>query len=289
MSSKPLPLSFARCLLRLQNGEQLNPSEIKAKSLLKQFFEDGVLQKQPLGNRRSAYFCANAGILQNYLRVQTDILSLESYIDEFDNIASDGESSLGASKSTKDFRLRSLQGFFIKAMNSEIRILGEILRPQPQGIQLFVHQPENLQISKTALIVGVENPECFLKFEKLAHLFPQKELFVIMRYMSHSPNRWLQTISNNYLHFGDFDPAGLSIYIHEYRKQLPAHRCSYFLPPNIEQLIHQYGLTQLYDQQSYLLKNIDFCQYPETKRLINLLNKHRKGLEQERLLTLAEF
>lgn len=116
------------------------------------------------------------------------------------------------------------------------------------------------------------------------------EFFIrYLRNGCNSSNRWLQTISNNYLHFGDFDPAGLNIYIHEYRKQLPAHRCNYFLPPNIEQLVHQYGLTQLYDQQSYLLKNIDFCQYPETERLINLLHKHRKGMEQERLLTLAEF
>ncbi|KOH44850.1 DUF7281 domain-containing protein [Sunxiuqinia dokdonensis] len=286
MSSKPLPLSFARCLLRLQNGEQLNPSEIKAKSLLKQFCEDGVLQKQPVGNRRSVYFCANAEVLQNYLRIQNDVLSLEGYINEFENITSDGESSLIASKSTKTFRSGSLQGFFIKEVNSEIRISGKIVQPQPQGIQLFIHQPEDLQISKTALVVGVENPECFLKFEKLAHLFPQKELVVIMRYMSTSPNRWLQTISNNYLHFGDFDPAGLSIYIHEYRKQLPGHRCNYFFPPNIERLIHQYGLTQLYDQQNYLLKNIDPCQYPETEQLVDVLNKYRKGLEQERLLTL---
>lgn len=285
MSSKPLPLSFARCLLRLQNGEQLNSSEIKSKSLLKQFCEDGIIQKQALGYRRSGFYCPNALVLQNYLKVQNDILSLENYIYEFENPASDGESSLSASKSTKTFRDTGLQGFFIKSLNSRVMISGEIIQPLPLGGELFVYKPEKLQISDTALIVGVENPECFLKIEKLVHLFPQKELVIIMRYLSHSPNRWLQTISNNYLHFGDFDPAGLSIYIREYRNLLPDGRCNYFHPSNIEQLIDQYGLASLYDRQIHLLRNIDPSLYPEVASLIDLFHKHRKGLEQERLLT----
>ncbi|HKJ41366.1 MAG TPA: hypothetical protein VKA27_04695 [Sunxiuqinia sp.] len=285
MSSKPLPLSFARCLLRLQNGEQLNSSEIKTKSFLERFCEDGIIQKLPQGKRRSVYFCPDREGLQNYVRAQHEVLSLEDYIDEFESTSSDGESSLGASKSTKTFRHKSLQGFFIKTLNSEISILGERIQPMPQGIELFVHQPTKLQIPGTALIIGVENPECFLKFEKLAHLFPQRELILIMRYMSNSPNRWLQSISNNYLHFGDFDPAGLSIYIREYRSRLPAKRTNYFLPPNIEELIDQYGLTSLYDQQIHLLKNIGSQNYPELKFFFDALHKHRKGLEQERLLT----
>lgn len=286
MSSKPLPLSFARCLIRLQDGEQLNPSEVKSKNLLKRFCEDGIIQKRALGNRRSGYVCPNAEVLQNYLRVQNGILSLENYIAEFENDASDGVSSLGASKSTKTFRGKSLQGFFIKAINSEMRISGKIVLPEPQGIELFVHQPEHLQISKTALVVGIENPECFLKFGKLAQLFPQQELVTVLRYMSNSPNRWLQTISNNYLHFGDFDPAGLNIYIHEYRRHLPTDRCDFFIPPNIEQLISRYGLSDLYDKQVHLLENIDRELYPEIEKLLVILDTQKKGLEQERLLVI---
>lgn len=287
MSSKPLSLSFARCLIRLKDGEQLNPSEVKSKNLLNRFCEDGIIQKRALGNRRSGYVCPNAEVLQNYLRVQNGILSLDSYIAEFENDASDGVSSLGASKSTKTFRGKSLQGFFIKTINSEMSISGKIIQPEPQGIELFVHQPEHLRISKTALVVGIENPECFLKFEKLTHFFSQQELVIIMRYMSNSPNRWLQSISNNYLHFGDFDPAGLSIYIHEYRKHLPTHRCDYFIPPNIEQLISRYGLSDLYDQQIHLLENIDRERYPEIEELLVILDTQKKGLEQERLLTVV--
>lgn len=287
MNSKPLSLSFARCLLRLQNGEMLNSSEIASKELLKQFCDDGIFQKLPAGGRRVNYVCSEPMSLHNYLKAQFDIISLENYVSEFDTDSSDGERSLFASKSTKTFRGKSLQGFFIKAFHTEIVVSGVTIPPVPQGTELFIHQPEKLEISKKTLVVGIENPECFLKFEKLAHLFPQKELIIIMRYLSSSPNKWLQKISNNYMHFGDFDPAGLHIYIREYRNQLSSLRCSFFIPANIEKLIDQYGIPTLYDQQIHLLKNIDFQQYPEVERLMHLLSTHRKGLEQERLLTLV--
>ena len=284
MSSKSLPLSFARCLLRLQNGERLLQGDIKNKILLKHFCEDGIIKKLPSGNRRSFYYCPDTSILHNYLRVQYDILSLYGYMSQFGAISSDGESSLSVSKSTKTFRRKSLQGFFIKAFNSEIVVSGETIKTLPSGIDLFIHQPEKLRITKTALIIGVENPECFIKFDKLLHLFQQKQLIVIMRYLSSSPNRWLRSVSNKYLHFGDFDPAGLSIYFREYLYRLPSKNCNFFIPPNIDQLLEQYGQDSLYDNQVHLLMSIDFKNYPELEYLVNLLHKHRKGLEQERLL-----
>ncbi|MGQ1946536.1 DUF7281 domain-containing protein [Geofilum sp. OHC36d9] len=284
MNSKPIPLSFARCLLRLANGEKLSASEISAKGLLKQFTEDGIIQKWPVAGRRVNYSCPNSLRLKTYLQVQNDILSLEDYISRFGSTDADGESSLSASKSTKTFRAKSLQGFFIKAFKSEITVSNKTVMAPPKGIELFVWRPEQLQISPSALVVGIENPECYLKFDKLIKLFPQKELIVVMRYLSQSPNRWLQTIPNSYLHFGDFDPAGLSIYIREYRKLLPANRCRFFVPPDIDHLIDKYGIEHLYNQQVHLLDSINIHEYPEVEELANLLRKYGKGLEQERLL-----
>jgi hypothetical protein len=191
MSSKPIPLSFARCLLRLANGDKLTASEISAKSLLKQFTEDGIIQKWPGAGRRGIYSCPNPLSLNRYLRVQNDILSLEDYIDHFRETDADGESSLSASKSTKTFRAKSLQGFFIKAFKAKISIANEKIIAPPKGLELFVWRPEQLQISPSALVVGIENPECYLKFDKLIKLFPEKERIVVMRYLSQSPNRWL--------------------------------------------------------------------------------------------------
>lgn len=251
---------------------------------MKRFCEDGIIKKLPGGNRRMVYYCPDPGALENYLKVQFAMLSLSQYIIRFGDSDTDGESSLSASKSTKTFRSRSLQGFFIKAINSEIRVSGETVKPLPPGVDLFIHQPEKLFISRTALIIGIENPECFIKFDKLLHLFHQQELVIIMRYMSNSPNRWLLSVSNEYLHFGDFDPAGLSIFIREYLSKLPSGKCRFFIPKGIEQLLVRYGQDNLYDKQVHLLKNIDFGKYPDLGYLAGLLYKHRKGLEQERLL-----
>lgn len=284
MNSKPIPLSFARCLLSLSNGNRLNASEIKSKSFLKQFTDDGIILKLPVAGRRVTYSCPNPSRLQVYLEVQHAILSLENYIASYDSTESDGERSLSASKSTKTFRTKSLQGFFIKSFNSGLKMADQAVLPSPEGIELFVWQPRLLKIPPSALIVGIENPECFLKFERLIRLFPKKEIIVVMRYLSQSTNRWLQTIPNNYLHFGDFDPAGLSIYIREFRNLLPADQCSFFIPPDIENLISAYGTENLYDQQAHLLKSIEICTYPEIEGLFNLLRKYKKGLEQERLL-----
>ena len=93
MNSKPLSLSFARCLLRLQNGEMLNSSEIASKELLKQFCDDGIFQKLPAGGRRVNYVCSEPMSLHNYLKAQFDIISLENYVSEFETDSSDGERS----------------------------------------------------------------------------------------------------------------------------------------------------------------------------------------------------
>lgn len=284
MSSNRLPISFARCLIRMLNGEVLKASEITSKPLLKTFLDDGIIGTRASGGRRQAYLCPNPSALHHYLQAQYDIISIESYIRQWDAGVSDGQQSLEAVKSTKALRESGLQGFFIKAFNTNLSLAGEAIPALPEGVELFVHQPEKLVVSPSALVVGVENPECFVKFHRLLHLFSQEELVVTMRYMSFSPNRWLETVSNAYLHFGDFDPSGISIYIHEFRNKLSPERCSFFVPENIEELINRYGSTSLYDKQVFQLQNLKADDYPDVAALIRLLHHYGKGLEQERLL-----
>ena len=286
MSYKELPLTFLRCLYRLSLGEELKASEISSKSLLGKFIDDGLIKERAISKHRRVYKCVNTPSLHNYLHAQYEILSLKNYIHLKESSESDGQQSLQATKSTKVFRGRSLQGFFIKAFDTSLVIADKELQKMPSGIEFFIHQPEKLKLSDTAMVIGVENPECFVKFDQIRQLFPQKELIVIMRYMSMSPNKWLSSISNTYLHFGDFDPAGIAIYIHEYRNKLGAKRCQFFVPENIEYLMKEYGSTSLYDKQINQLKSYNQSDYPEIQHLIKVLNKYQMGLEQERLLNI---
>ncbi len=284
MSSKQIPITFLRVLSRLSQGEELRASDISSKVLLKKFVADGMIRERAVSKHRCVYVCPNSESLDHYLNAQYDILSLENYIQQIDEIASDGEASLEATKSTKTFRQGSLKGFFVKAFGASLFVNKELVKSMPDGIELFVHQPEKLRIPSDVLIVGVENPECFVKFEQVRSSFPEQDLLLVMRYMSLSPNEWLETLPNSYLHFGDFDPAGISIYINEYRNRLGAERCQFYIPSNIEYLLQKYGSTALYDKQQHQIKNIKSDQYPEIAPLIDVLNKYKKGLEQERLL-----
>jgi len=94
--------------------------------------------------------------------------------------------------------------------------------------------------------------------------------------------RWLSTIPNPYLHFGDFDFAGLNIYMNEYKKHL-LDKSNFFLPLNIEKLISSRGNRDNYSIQSiqFDVKSVD---EENVLVLLRLIEKYRKGLEQELLI-----
>ena len=95
--------------------------------------------------------------------------------------------------------------------------------------------------------------------------------------------KWLQFIPNKYLHFGDFDFAGIGIYLNEYKKYL-ADRAVFFVPEYIEYVISEYGNRKLYDKQKI---NFDMQSVKEECliKLIEIMQKHKKGLEQEIWIT----
>jgi hypothetical protein len=91
--------------------------------------------------------------------------------------------------------------------------------------------------------------------------------------------KWLQIIPNNYLHFGDFDFAGLNIYYNEYKKHL-RERAQFFLPPNIEKLLSTRGNRDNYSNQTIQF-NKNEIEEDNIFRLLELIEKYKKGLEQE--------
>lgn len=91
--------------------------------------------------------------------------------------------------------------------------------------------------------------------------------------------KWLHSIPNSYLHFGDFDFAGIGIYLNEYKKHL-GDKAQFFIPENIEFLLDNYGNRALYDKQKLNFEQQAIKEENLTK-LIALLHKYKKGLEQE--------
>src|SRR5690625_4061911 len=69
----------------------------------------------------------------------------------------------------------------------------------------------------------MENARNFSQIHKQRYLFEEINPLFVSRYPQNQNQdfiRWIQQIPNTYLHFGDFDLAGISIYINEYKKHL---------------------------------------------------------------------
>lgn len=89
----------------------------------------------------------------------------------------------------------------------------------------------------------------------------------------------MKSIPNNYLHFGDFDIAGIGIYLNEYKKHLHG-KASFFIPENIKSDLKTNGNRERFDSQKI---NFNLNKLQETKLLdlIKLIQIEKKGLDQE--------
>ena len=104
---------------------------------------------------------------------------------------------------------------------------------------MFITEWQQFSIPEDVVVVNIENMENFRLIRQQRALFssvlPEKRLLFVSRYPQSSDLRsWLQTIPNNYVHFGDFDLAGVNIYLSEFHKYL-GDRSSFLIPDDIEE------------------------------------------------------
>jgi hypothetical protein len=89
------------------------------------------------------------------------------------------------------------------------------------------------------------------------------------------------------LHFGDFDFAGIGIYLNEYKKYL-GNKATFFIPNNIEDVIAQYGNKSRYNDQKINFK-MELVKNNNLLNLIKIIHKYKKGLDQEMLIKEREI
>ena len=139
---------------------------------------------------------------------------------------------------SKLIKIRSCPGFPVNSYEPiECRLDGEPFMVNPQeGSFLFVVDWETFAIPKDVVVIGVENMENFRMirkqrafFEKYLqeHRFSSRALFVSRYPQSTDLRRWLCAIPNSYLHFGDFDLAGINIFLSDFQKYIGKSRSSY--------------------------------------------------------------
>ena len=283
MSGQKISKNFTLNLFLLLDGQAVNASAFINKTLLRRMVDDRVVARVSTGRNRAVIKCQDPEALRTYLRLHFGISDLEEYVELLGRDVMDGEESLKATASTKMFRTKSMQGFFLKAFGGETVLNGEALKSLPDGGEYFITDFERLEIPGDVLVIGVENPECFQKAGRLLDLFPDEPMVFVLRFYSNRLLDWLESVENRYLHFGDFDPAGIGIYCNEYLKRLGEDRCCFFVPSNIEELIRN-GQAELFDRQRRYLPEKEQIDQVELVNLVGIIEKYGKGVEQEVLL-----
>ena len=132
------------------------------------------------------------------------------------------------------------------------------------------------EIDDDILVIGVENFENLIYAKEQFYLFEDKKILFVFR--NKKMLEFFQNLNNNIIYFGDFDLAGISIYINEI---LPRNKTiKFFLPKEIKNYITEYGSKKLYEKQINKYKNLT-SNIKEIEELIDFINAKQQALEQE--------
>lgn len=279
-----LSLADARKLNRLRAGETI-PRSLFNNATTRMLLEENILQVNIKASYRS-YYIDNPVVLDDYLFNRFNIENLSLYIDELekDKLLRADLARLGGDSKLRP--VRSFKGFCINSYFPLSAMLdGKPFEIAPvEGSYLFVSDYEMFVPAPDITIVGIENPENFRYIRRQTYLFKGIMPLFVCRYpqtQSKDLIHWLASIPNPYLHFGDFDPAGLNIFSNEFLPYLTG-KAHYFVPDDIEMWISK-GCRERYDKQSFLLSP-EAMALPEVMRLASLIRKYKRGADQEVLI-----
>ena len=107
---------------------------------------------------------------------------------------------------------------------------------------------------------------------------PGKYLFVSRLLSSIAFPTWLKSIPNKYIHFGDFDLAGIDIYLHFFNDI--SDRASFLIPEDIEERIKTSGNSSLYYTHEERYKEMNVTDR-RVQSLVDMIHKYHMGYEQE--------
>lgn len=148
-----------------------------------------------------------------------------------------------------------------------------------QGTSVFMQDYRCFRIPEDVVVIGMENGENFRYIRGQQYLFEGMKVLFVSRYpQSKDLRTWLQMIPNRYIHFGDFDLAGVSIFLTEFYVHL-GDRAEFFVPSDVEERIKN-GNRELYDNQYSRYMCMD-VKDKRLKPLVGMIHKYRRGYEQE--------
>ena len=267
-------------LKALLGGETLAWSSLNNELRQTLIGEDLVIIKT--NRSRKSIYAPNTDALQTFLeQCFEELRGIDWDSDDFISATSRSELAVNSGNS-KTQAIRSCPGFMVNSYSPiHAKLNGkEIIISPEEGTMLFITNWENFIIPESVLVIGVENMENFRLIRKQKYLFPEdKRVLFVSRYpQSKDLRKWLLKIPNQYIHFGDFDIAGMNIYETEFYNYLGS-RASFFIPNDIEARLKN-GSAERYNAQYKKFKNYK----PTDKRLqplFNMINDYHRCYDQE--------
>lgn len=271
-------MAISASIQALIAGEQVAGSRISRK-MLEELVDEGLLSVVTRGSRKS-YRARDIEALKRFL-IDKD----ESYR-MLDINASDSRASMAAETgNSKLVKVRSCPGFPVNTfepITCKLNAIGIVINPV-EGSFLFITDWKVFSIPEDVVVVGVENMENFRMIRQQRALFESeigkhRFLFVSRYPQSTDLRSWLQSIPNRYVHFGDFDLAGIHIFLTEFHQYL-GDRSSFFIPSDIEKRLAK-GSNARYNEQYEKYHKLH-CDINKVQNLIDLINKYHRGYDQE--------
>ena len=262
----------------LLDGDKIASSRIP-ESLRETLLREGLITVTVHGSRKSVR-ALDTGRLKQFL-IDNDekfrILDVEGKTSRAEQANSTGNSKLIAVRSCPGFPVNSYEPI-------ECELNGDAFVVHPAiGSFTFICDWQSFSVPEDVIVVGIENMENFRLVQRQQYLFEEclggNKLLFVSRYPQSADLRsWLKIISNRYVHFGDFDLAGIKIFQTEFEKYL-GERASFLIPSDIETRLHV-GSSKRYDDQINNAAGIS-SDNPALQGLIDLIHRERKGYDQE--------
>jgi hypothetical protein len=271
-------MAISTSLQALLAGEQVAGSKLSSK-LIDELMAESLLLVATRGSRK-LYRARDTDALMRYL-IDKD----ERYRMLGVN-ASDSRASLAIETgNSKLVAVRSCPGFPVNSYETiECRLNGEpfVIKPQ-EGTFLFVTDWKTFMIPEDVIVVGVENMENFRMIRQQRKLFESelgihRFLFVSRYPQSTDLRSWLLSIPNQYIHFGDFDLAGINIFLTEFYDYL-GERSSFLVPKDVKQRLAN-GSLERYNDQYNKFKNLT-TSIPVLQYLVDTINNYHRCYDQE--------
>lgn len=271
-------MAISASIQALISGEQVAGSKLSSR-LLDELMAEGLLSVVTHGSRKS-FRARDVEALKRFLIDKDEsyrILEVGSSVSRASLAAETGNSKLMTVRSCPGFPVNSYEPISCSLCDKDF-----VVNPH-EGSFVFIENWQQFSIPQDVVVVGIENMENFRMIRQQRNLFESllgsNPLLFVSRYPQSTDLRnWLLGISNKYVHFGDFDLAGIHIFLAEFQQFLGV-RSSFLIPSDIEKRL-QIGSQERYNCQISRFKNLK-CDDEKIQTVINLINKYHRCYDQE--------